>query len=137
MGIVHAALILKNTGDVVMFERGLIKERDIRQLAVMSMVDTGAGTLIIDDLTCQQLGLRITDSRRSILTNGMKENCKVTEPVDIHWNDRVTSCRAVVVSGVGEVLLGAIPLEDMDLIVNPARQELAGAHGDEVVCVIK
>jgi hypothetical protein len=35
------------------------------------------------------------------------------------------------------VLLGAIPLEDMDLIVNPAKGELVGAHGDEVVCLVK
>ena len=33
--------------------------------------------------------------------------------------------------------LGAIPLEDTDLTVNPARQELTGAHGDEVVCLVK
>jgi hypothetical protein len=30
-------------------------------------------------------------------------------------------------------VLGAIPLEDMDLIVDPKRQELIGAHGDEVI----
>jgi hypothetical protein len=35
------------------------------------------------------------------------------------------------------VLLGAIPLEDMDLIVDPAGRELRGAHGDEVVCLVK
>jgi hypothetical protein len=36
-------------------------------------------------------------------------------------------------SGTPDVLLGAIPLEDMDLVVNPAKQELIGAHGDEVI----
>jgi hypothetical protein len=29
--------------------------------------------------------------------------------------------------------LGVIPLEDMDLVVDPVKQELAGAHGDEAV----
>jgi hypothetical protein len=37
----------------------------------------------------------------------------------------------------GEVLLGALPLEDMDLIVDPARQEITGAHGDEILCIVK
>ena len=32
--------------------------------------------------------------------------------------------------GQGEVLLGAIPMEALDLIVNPRRQEVAGAHGN-------
>jgi hypothetical protein len=44
---------------------------------------------------------------------------------------------ALVMPGDGDVLLGAIPLEDMDLIVHPASQELRGAHGDEVVCLLK
>jgi hypothetical protein len=35
------------------------------------------------------------------------------------------------------VLLGAIPLEDMDLIINPSTQEITGAHGDEIVVKIK
>jgi hypothetical protein len=35
------------------------------------------------------------------------------------------------------VLLGAIPLEDMDLMVNPVDRELVGAHGDDVVCLVK
>jgi hypothetical protein len=39
--------------------------------------------------------------------------------------------------GSGEVLLGAIPLEGMDLMVDPVNQTLAGIHGDEVVCVVK
>jgi hypothetical protein len=39
----------------------------------------------------------------------------------------------LVVSGDGKILLGAIPLEDMDLMVDPVRQELTGAHGDEPI----
>jgi hypothetical protein len=43
---------------------------------------------------------------------------------------------AVVIAGSDQVLLGAIPLEDMDLIVDPKRQQLVGAHGNEVVCLV-
>jgi hypothetical protein len=57
--------------------------------------------------------------------------CKVTEPVEIHWKERETA------SGTGDVLLGAIPLEDMDLMMNPAKRELIGAHGDKVVYLVK
>jgi hypothetical protein len=74
---------------------------------------------------------------KAALVNDAKEVCKVTEPVEIHWKNRDTACPAVVVSGSGDVLLGAIPLEDMDLMVNPARRELIGVHGDEVVCLLK
>ncbi|MDR2746552.1 MAG: hypothetical protein LBB77_03815 [Treponema sp.] len=49
---------------------------------------------------------------------------------------RQCTVRALVDTGAEEVLLGAIPLEDMDLIVDPAGRELRGAHGDEVVCLV-
>jgi hypothetical protein len=41
------------------------------------------------------------------------------------------------IPGDGDILLGAIPLENMDLIVDPARQMLTGAHGDEPIGIIK
>jgi len=46
------------------------------------------------------------------------------------------TCQPLVVGSSGEIHLGAIPLEDMDLIVDPKRQVLKEAHGDEIVCMI-
>jgi hypothetical protein len=50
---------------------------------------------------------------------------------------RGITIQALVVPGMREVLLGAIPLEDLDLVVDPVRQALTGAHGDEVLCMVK
>ncbi|MDR3276322.1 MAG: hypothetical protein LBT11_03775, partial [Treponema sp.] len=63
---------------------------------------------------------------------GVKQKCTRSELVDIHWNDRYTSSRPIVFAD-GEILLGVIPLEDMDLMVNPVGRCLVGAHGDEWV----
>ena len=57
-------------------------------------------------------------------------------PVDIYWKNRSSSQRAVVIPGAEDVLLGAIPLEDMDLMVNPVNQELVGIHGDIVEHIV-
>jgi len=137
MGLVHEEIILKNVKDAFKAELGLIKEHEIRQTTVTAMVDTGAGTLIINEAIRQQLGLNVVDERKATLANDTKEICKVTEPVEIHWKNRSSSVRALVISGGGEVLLGAIPLEEMDLMVDPGRQKLVGAHGDDVVCMVK
>jgi predicted aspartyl protease len=101
------------------------------------MVDTGAGTLVINEEIREKLGLTTKGLRSVTFGNETKQICKVTEPVEIHWKDRDSVCRAVVTSVAGEVLLGAIPLEDMDLMVYPAKQELVGKHGDEIVCLCK
>ena len=137
MGLIHTEIILKNAGDRIRVQSGLIKENEIRQASVRALVDTGSGTLVINEELRQKLGLEVRGLRRASFANDIKEICKVTEPVEIHWKDRDTACRALVVSGAEEVLLGAIPLEDMDLIINPSKQELIGAHGDEVVCYVK
>jgi predicted aspartyl protease len=57
--------------------------------------------------------------------------------VEVRWKDRKTSCEAVVLPGEPEVLLGAYPLEGLDLTVNPKRQEVVGAHGDKRYNVVK
>jgi predicted aspartyl protease len=101
------------------------------------MVDTGAGSLVINEEMREKLGLVVRELRRATFANNAKEICKVTDPVTIYWNDRYTAVPAWVIPTSSEVLLGAIPLEDMDLIVDPARQMLTGAHGDEIVCLIK
>jgi clan AA aspartic protease len=133
MGIVYETITLRNTADVLDAERGLIKDHEVRETTVRALVDTGTGTLVISEEIREKLGLRICGLKEATLANEKKEICKRTEPVDIHWKDRDTTCRAIVASGWGETLLGAIPLEDMDLMVNPVKQELVGVHGDEII----
>jgi clan AA aspartic protease len=137
MGIVYSDIVLKNAGDVAKAQDGFILEKQIRAVAVNALVDTGSGTLVINEETRQKLGLAVKGLRESTLADGSSEIYKVTEPVDIHWEDRECTCRAVVIPGADKILLGAIPLEDMDLIVDPKRQQLVGAHGNKVVCLIK
>jgi clan AA aspartic protease len=137
MGAVYAEITLKNGGDITMVERGLMKEQKVRQVSIMAMVDTGVGTLVIDEAICQKLGLTIRSLRRSSLADNSKTICKVTEPVQVHWKDRRTYCEAFVLPDMDQALLGAIPLEGMDLMVNPGAGELVGAHGDEMLGMIK
>jgi clan AA aspartic protease len=137
VGIVYSEIILKNAADVAKARDGFIPEKEIRTVAVRAMVDTGAGTLVINEEIRQKLGLVTTSLRRTALADGVSAIYQVTEPVYINWEDRDTACMAVVIPNADNILLGAIPLEDMDLIVDPKRQQLVGAHGNEVVCLVK
>jgi clan AA aspartic protease len=137
MGTVYAEIALKNALDAGKARDGLLAEGEVRGAAVRALVDTGAVTLVINEDLRRKLGLRIDGLRRAELADGGRQVYQMTEPVKIQWNDRDTVCRALVLPDADEILLGAIPLEDMDLIVDPARQELKGAHGDEVVCLVK
>jgi clan AA aspartic protease len=132
MGIVHAEITLKNAGDVLNVRRGIVKYPEIRQTTIQVVVDTGAMTLVINDQLRQQLGLDVVGTKQATLADDTKKTVQIAEPVEIHWKNRSMICQPWVVNS-GRILLGAIPLEDMDLIVDPAKQELIGAHGDEEV----
>ena len=131
MGTVYEKIILKNAGDVTNARRGYIKEPEVREITVRAVVDTGAMSLVINEDVRQKLGLSIESTGEATLANDQKVVCQITEPVAIHWKNRLTSCQALVIPGNREVLLGAIPLEGMDLMVNPVGRELVCAHGDE------
>ncbi|GHU91827.1 hypothetical protein FACS189476_12550 [Spirochaetia bacterium] len=137
MGQVHTDITLKNAGDESAVERGYIKDSKVREITVQAMADTGALALTITEPVRKALGLRIVKEGQVTYANNTKETCGITEPVEVHWKDRSTSCWAVIVPGEGEVLLGAIPLEGMDLMVDPVSQQLIGAHGDQPLYMCK
>jgi len=133
MGIVRTEITLKNAADVSNADRGIIKDSEIRQTTVTAIADTGAITLVINEEIRQKLGLKIKGKREATLANGITSDYDVTEPICVHWKDRDSACRAYVLPNSNNVLLGAIPMEDMDLIVNPSNLEVVGAHGDKIM----
>ncbi|MDR0597919.1 MAG: clan AA aspartic protease [Treponema sp.] len=137
MGHVNTKLTLKNFGDTQRAKKGQIGEHEIRQVTVDAMVDTGATTLVINKDLFQRLGLDVMEEQEITLANDTKEMCKLTEPVGIYCNNRSTVMPALVVDDASEVLLGVIPLEGMDLMVDPVNQKLIGVHGDRVVFLVK
>jgi clan AA aspartic protease len=137
MGEVRTEITLVNSRDTIKAEEGLIPESEIRRLTVNAVVDTGAVTLVINEEIREKLGLRVKRSGEATVAGGGKVQTQITEPVDVCWKDRETPCRAVVLPGEKDVLLGALPLEGMDLTINPLRNEVTGAHGDAIHIVIK
>jgi len=130
MGNVYAEITVKNAFDIGRVSAGQITENDVRTVTLTAIVDTGATTLVINEDIFKQLGLTVMETRNINVAGGGKVLCKVTDPVHIQWKNRFAAVSAVVMPE-GKPLLGVIPLEFMDLIVDPIRRELVGANGDE------
>jgi predicted aspartyl protease len=131
MGEVIERITLVNAVDAGNVRRGIIKESEVRQVTVDAIVDTSAGPLVISDALRQKLGLEIERYESVFLAGKAPQKCTVAELVAIRWKDRYTSSRPLVLPGGDETLLGVIPLEDMDLRVNPVDRCLEGVHGDK------
>jgi len=130
MGHVHAEITLKNAIDTGNARDGHIKEEEVRSLTIEAMVDTGATRMFISEEIRQKLGLKVVGSTPIRIANGTWIACQVTEPAEVIWKNRFTTLNTVIIPGSDITLLGVVPLEEMDLMVNPATQELVGAHGD-------
>ena len=131
MSIVTTEITLVNDNDTLRAEDGLISAGEIRQVTVQSVVDTGAWTIVINEETRKKLGLRYRGYGEAAFADGEEGTYRMAGPLEVKWKNRSVICSALVLPDSPEILLGAIPLEAMDLTINPKR-ELVGVHGDIV-----
>jgi clan AA aspartic protease len=136
MGTFTEEITLENVLDRDFADCGHIKESEVRAVKVQAMPDTGAWTLVINEEVFRQLGLAIDGETTSTLADGTSARYKITAPVKIQWKDRSIKLPSIVIPDAHEVLLGALPLEALDLVVDPVRKILAGAHGDQPLHVL-
>ncbi len=124
MGLIHAEIELINGGDLEMVRRNLMDPDEVKRMYVNMLVDTGAYNLCINEVIQEQLQFPVVEKRKAQLANGSIEEYDVVDNVQVRFKNRATTCRAMVLPGDTEPLFGAIPLEDMDLIIHPLKQEL-------------
>lgn len=124
MGFVYADIELIRTDDLALAKAGVIRDDQVRRMTVTALVDSGSYTLAINSRIRDQLGLDKIEERQAELADGNRVNVEVVGPVDIKFANRGSTVRAMVLPGDAEVLLGAIPLEDMDVQIDPRRRKL-------------
>ena len=124
MGLIYAEIELVNADDVAFAKRSIIGEEEIKYMRVNMLVDTGAYNLCINETIQEQLSLPFIEKRKAQLANGHIEEYDIVGPVIVKFKNRRTVCNAMVLQGDNEPLLGSIPLEDMDVLIHPLREEL-------------
>lgn len=124
MGLVYAEIELINGDDLALVRRNFIGEDEVKRMRVTALVDTGSYMLAINENIQEQLQLPVVEKRKAQLAYGSIAEYEVVAPVEIRFKNRRSSCSAMVLPGDSEPLLGAIPLEDMDVLIHPQRQEL-------------
>ena len=130
MSVVYTEITLKNMMDVGLAKQGQLKEDEVRQMTVRSVVDTGAWTMVINNEIRDKLGLLDNGFGEATLADGQKTEYPLAGPLEVWWKNRHMICEALVIPEAPDVLFGAMALEHMDLTINPKR-ELVGVHGDK------
>ena len=95
----------------------------IKPIEISSLVDTGATYLCIPQHIANQLELKELQKREVQLANGDSLLVPYVGPIKIEFENRLCFVGAMVMGN--QCLLGAIPMEDMDLIVHPKLLKLS------------
>ena len=124
MGLVYADIELISADDLALHRRGYLAEEEIKRVRVTALVDSGAYMLVINDHIKRQLDLPVIGEQTVRLADDTERPVKIVGPVEVRFENRSTTVRAVVFPGGSEPLLGAIPIEGMDVVIDPRRQRL-------------
>ena len=119
MGLIYADIELVSAGDKELFRKGFINKDEIKREKVCALVDSGAYMMCINEHIKTQLDLPVVDSTEGELADGQIRKYDVVGPLVVNFKNRTTSCNAAVLPGKSEVLLGSIPMEDLDVVMVP------------------
>jgi clan AA aspartic protease len=111
MGLTYSKIKLSNP-----------RNASLLPIELNSLVDTGALMLCIPQSVAHQLELEELDKRPVTIADGSSHQVPYVGPVRVDFENRFCFVGALVIGD--EILLGAVPMEDMDLVVHPATQKL-------------
>jgi len=111
MGLVNSKVSLRNP-----------RIPELSAIEVPALADSGALHLCIPEHVQIQLKLEAIDSKEVTLADGSKKMVQYVGPIELRFKNRVGFAGALVMGD--QVLLGAIPMEDMDLVVIPKTRTL-------------
>ena len=133
MGEISVDFELENPVDRENFERGLRDESAVPRTRVQGIVDTGAMMLVLPQNIVERLGLRVQDTVVVTYADNRKEERPVAGPVTVRICGRSTRTDCVVGPPSGEVLIGQIVLEALDLIADCTNRTLTARVPDHPV----
>ena len=124
MGLTNIKIQLKNP-----------RRPELLAVEIEALADTGAVHLCIPDHLRVQLHLEESGKKEVILADGSRTLVPYVGPIEVRYLNRVGFVGALVMGD--QPLLGAIPMEDMDLVVVPnSRQVIVNPHNPNVALSI-
>ena len=111
MGTVYARIRLSND-----------LRPDLEAIEVNALVDSGAINLCIPEGLRSQLGLKARKRRVAEMADGSTLEVEMVAPITVEFENRETTTTAMVIGN--EVLLGAIPMQDLDVLIDPRNERL-------------
>jgi predicted aspartyl protease len=137
MGRVAVEVELTNAEDLVRVKDGTLAPDQVRRLRLAGMVDTGASYLVLPAQAAEQLGVPTAGKAAVRYADHRKGSRTVVENVRVDLLGRHGNFKAILEPKRTEVLIGAIVLEDLDLLVDCRTQTLQPRDPKQIIAEIE
>jgi predicted aspartyl protease len=124
MGRFSVEFLVANSDDLTLFRSGFLPEDEVRKQTVTGVVDSGAARLVLPQALVKQLGLHLGDKIGVRYADGRRTERRQAEGVYVEILGRHGTFNAIVEPKRDSALIGAIVLEDFDLLVDCQNQRL-------------
>jgi len=123
---------LSNSLDLSDVKRGVITPDSVRSIQIEALIDTGAFGLCVPEEVAELLGVEVFTRRPARTADGRTIDVPVVGPLELEVLGRTMTGDAMVLPRGTQALVGAIPLEYLDLVVVPKTGEVISnpAHPD-------
>ncbi|MBI2372972.1 MAG: aspartyl protease family protein [Deltaproteobacteria bacterium] len=134
MGKVIVATCVRNWDDLSLLAMGKL-DTPLRALEIEALVDTGATSLYLKPSVIQALGLRQIGERKALTMSNQREVRRTFSPVQLEIQGRMALLEVAELSEDLPNIVGQVPLELMDWVVDVRGQKLIGNpdHGGEML----
>jgi predicted aspartyl protease len=124
VGRFSVELEVVNDADMVLAQAGHLPADQIRRATIQGLVDSGATKLVLPEALVKRLGLRLGDPINVRYADGRRARRKVVERVYVQLLGRHGTFTAICEPKRETALVGAIVLEDLDLLVDCVAQRV-------------
>lgn len=128
---------LSNYEDLIHAKAGHLPPQQVRRVRVRGVVDSGAARLVIPAAVAKQLGLESSGTAAVHYADRRTAERDIVENVYLAYAGRHGVFTAIVEPSRESLLVGAIVMEDLDLIVDCANQRLIPRDPQRIVSEIE
>jgi len=137
MGRVAIEVELVNHADAVLAGANALPLEKVRRIRIEAIVDTGASHLVLPQAVVDRLGLPVVGRTAVRYADQRSATRNIVSDIELHVLGRDGIFRAIVEPDRKDVLLGAIVLEDLDLIVDCRAQKLVPRDPNGMLAIIE
>jgi len=137
MGRIVVTFELANYADVHAVEAGTLTPDKIRRVAIEGVVDTGSTRMVLPKSVVDALGLPKTGQAMVHYADRSSQQRDMVKDAYVRLLDRGGVFNAIVEPNRTDALIGAIVMEDLDLIVDCGKNEVKPRDPNTIVSEVE